>query len=62
MTTYLVEKPVDLLDDVGHRFDIVSVRSAHQKTSGVESVFELSYDIDGEPRPACVADVMVRYP
>jgi len=61
MTIYL-EKPVDLLDDVGHRFDIVSVPSAHQKTSGVESVSEPTHDIDGEPRPAGVADVMVLYP
>ena len=60
--TIRLDKPADLLDDVGHRFDIVSVPSAHQKTSSVESVFELTYDIDGEPRPACVADVMVLYP
>lgn len=32
------------------------------ETSGVESVFTLSYEIDGEPRPACVADVIVLYP
>jgi acyl dehydratase len=31
----------------------VSVMSAQQKTSGVESVFELTYEIDGEKRPAC---------
>ena len=41
---------------------IVSVMSAQQKTSGVESVFELTYEIDGEKRPACVADVIVLYP
>jgi|SRR5271157_3722542 len=40
----------------------ISVRSAHQTTSGVESVFELTYEIDGEKRPACVADVVVLYP
>ena len=40
----------------------VSVMSAQQKTSGVESVFELTYEIDGEKRPACVADVIVLYP
>ncbi|HME46803.1 MaoC family dehydratase, partial [Mycobacterium sp.] len=39
----------------------ISVRSAHQTTSGVESVFELTYEIDGEKRPACVADVVVLY-
>jgi len=60
--TIRLEKPADLLDDVGHRFDIVSVLSAHQKTSGVESVFELTYDIDGDRYPARVADVMVLYP
>ncbi|HUO36855.1 MAG TPA: hypothetical protein VMU34_02955 [Mycobacterium sp.] len=60
--TIRLEKPADLLDDVGHRFDIVCVRSTLQKTSGVESVFELTYDTDGAPRPACVADVMVLYP
>jgi acyl dehydratase len=40
----------------------VTVTSAQQKTSGVESVFTLSYEIDGERRPACVADVIVLYP
>jgi acyl dehydratase len=41
---------------------IVTVASAQQKTSGVESVFTLTYEIDGEERPACVADVIVLYP
>ncbi|MCW2513845.1 MAG: acyl dehydratase [Mycobacterium sp.] len=41
---------------------VVSVASAQQKTSGVESVFKLTYEIDGEARPACVADVIVLYP
>jgi acyl dehydratase len=40
----------------------VTVASAQQKTSGVESVFTLTYEIDGEERPACVADVIVLYP
>ena len=40
----------------------VAVASAQQKTSGVESVFKLTYEIDGEARPACVADVIVLYP
>jgi acyl dehydratase len=40
----------------------VTVASAQQKTSGVESVFTLTYEIDGEARPACVADVIVLYP
>ena len=40
----------------------VAVMSARQKTSGVEAVFTLSYEIDGEPRPACVADIIVLYP
>lgn len=40
----------------------VRVASAHQKTSGVESVFTLTFEIDGEDRPACVADVIVLYP
>jgi acyl dehydratase len=40
----------------------VSVKSAQQKTSGVESMFTISYEIDGEPRLACVADVIVLYP
>ncbi len=36
------------------RTDLIElVRGAHQKTSGVESVFELNYEIDGEQRPAC---------
>jgi acyl dehydratase len=40
----------------------VTVASAQQKTSGVESVFTLTYEIDGEERPACIADVIVLYP
>jgi acyl dehydratase len=40
----------------------VTVASAQQKTSGVESVFTLTYEVDGEERPACVADVIVLYP
>jgi acyl dehydratase len=40
----------------------VTVTSAQQKTSGVESVFTLTYEIDGQERPACVADVIVLYP
>jgi acyl dehydratase len=40
----------------------VTVASAHQKTSGVESVFTLTFEVDGEARPACVADVIVLYP
>ena len=40
----------------------VRVASAQQKTSGVESVFKLTYEIDGEKRPACVADVIVLFP
>jgi acyl dehydratase len=37
-------------------------RPAQEKTSGVESVFTLTYEIDSEDRPACVADVIVLYP
>ena len=40
----------------------VTVMSAQQKTSGVESVFTLRYEIDGEDDPACVADVIMLYP
>ena len=60
--TIRLDKPAELLDAVGHRFDTVSVPSAHQKTSDVESVSELTYDIDGAHHPACVADVMVLHP
>jgi hypothetical protein len=31
-------------------------------TLEVESMFTMSYEIDGEPRPACVDDVIVMYP
>ena len=41
---------------------VVTVTGARQKTSGVESVFTLTYEIDGQERPACVADVIVLYP
>jgi acyl dehydratase len=40
----------------------VAVMSAEQKTSGVEAVFTLTYEIEGQRRPACVADVIVLYP
>jgi acyl dehydratase len=40
----------------------VTVASAQQKTSGVESVFRLTFEIDGGERPACIADVIVLYP
>ena len=40
----------------------MTVMRARQKTSGVEAVFTLTYEIEGEPRPACVADVTVLYP
>jgi acyl dehydratase len=39
-----------------------TVMRARQKTSGVEAVFTLTYEIAGESRPACVADVVVLYP
>ncbi|MEU0503082.1 MaoC family dehydratase [Nocardia sp. NPDC005998] len=39
----------------------VTLNSAQQKTSGVEAVFGLTYEIDGGTRPACVADVVVLY-
>ncbi|WP_135453891.1 MaoC family dehydratase [Mycobacterium sp. DL99] len=41
---------------------VVTVMSARQKTSGVEGVFTVTYEIDGDARPACVADVIVLYP
>jgi acyl dehydratase len=48
---------------VGSRARVaVGVMSARQKTSGVETVFTLTYQIEGEPRPVCVADVIVLYP
>lgn len=40
----------------------VTVTSAQQKTSGVESVFTLTFEIDGEERPACAADVVMLFP
>jgi acyl dehydratase len=40
----------------------VTLMRARQKTAGVEAVFTLTYEIEGEPRPACVADVVVLYP
>jgi acyl dehydratase len=40
----------------------VTVMRARQKTAGVEAVFTLTYEIEGEPRPVCVADVIVLYP
>jgi acyl dehydratase len=40
----------------------VTLMSAGQKTSGVEAVLTMNYEIDGGERPACVADVIVLYP
>jgi acyl dehydratase len=40
----------------------VSLIRAQQKTAGVEAVFALTYEVEGEKRPACVADVIVVYP
>jgi hypothetical protein len=40
----------------------VSLISAQQRVSGVESVFGLTYDIDGMDGPACMAEVIVLYP
>jgi acyl dehydratase len=40
----------------------VAVMRAEQKTSGLEAEFTLTYEIDGQTRPACVADVIVLYP
>jgi acyl dehydratase len=40
----------------------VSVMRAQQNTSGVETVFTLTYEINGEERPACVPEVIVLYP
>lgn len=40
----------------------VAVMRAEQKTSGLEAEFTLKYEIDGQTRPACVADVIVLYP
>jgi acyl dehydratase len=40
----------------------VAVMRAQQKTSGLEAEFTLTYEIDGEKRPACVADVIVLFP
>jgi acyl dehydratase len=40
----------------------VTVVSAEQTTAGVESVFTLSYEIDGQRQPACVAEVVIVYP
>ena len=39
----------------------VTVMRAVQKTSGLEAVFTLTFEIEGESRPACVADVIVLY-
>jgi acyl dehydratase len=40
----------------------VSVSRAQRKASGVEAVFTLTYEIEGQTRPPCVADVIVLYP
>ncbi|MDH6246789.1 acyl dehydratase [Mycobacterium sp. OTB74] len=40
----------------------VRVLSVQQKISGVEAMFALTFEIDGDSRPACVADVIMLYP
>lgn len=39
----------------------VAVQSAQQKTSGIEVVFALTYEVEGAERPACIAEVVVLY-
>jgi len=41
---------------------VVSLVRAQQKTPGVAAVFALTYEIDGQKCPACVADVIALYP
>nr|WP_281423605.1 MaoC family dehydratase [Nocardia tengchongensis] len=40
----------------------VTLNAAQRKSSGIEAIFGLTYEIDGNARPACVADVVVLYP
>ena len=40
----------------------VSLISAQQTIAGVESVFELTYEVVGERLPVCIANVIVVYP
>ncbi|MDI9951351.1 MaoC family dehydratase [Rhodococcus sp. IEGM 1305] len=39
----------------------VTVTSAQQKPAGIETVFGLTYEVEGGGRPACIADVVVLY-
>ncbi|UOT01452.1 MaoC family dehydratase [Rhodococcus opacus] len=39
----------------------VTVTSAQQKPAGIETVFGMTYEVEGGARPACIADVVVLY-
>jgi hypothetical protein len=39
----------------------VTATGAKQKPGGVEVVFGLTFAVDGENSPACIADVVVLY-
>ncbi|MHA4849643.1 MaoC family dehydratase [Rhodococcus sp. MSC1_016] len=39
----------------------VAVTAAQQKHGGIEVVFGVTFTVDGEHRPACIADVVVLY-
>ena len=39
----------------------VSIAEATEVSGGVQVVYHLVYEVDGEPKPCCVADLVFRY-
>jgi acyl dehydratase len=47
---------------VGDRYRVhVSVAEAKELPGGVEAVYHLEYEVEGGSKPACVADLVIRY-
>jgi acyl dehydratase len=47
---------------LGDRFRMhVSLAEAKELPGGVEVVYHLEYEIEGQPKPCCVADLVFRY-
>jgi acyl dehydratase len=47
---------------VGSRFRMhVSLAEVKELAGGAEVVYHLEYEVEGEPKPCCVADLVFRY-
>jgi len=47
---------------VGSRFRMqVELAEVRELANGAEAVYRLTYEVEGEPKPCCVADLVFRY-